>query len=79
MRSLFWGVKVTDVEADANIKLNATISGAKINVSKIHKWISNEASTKEVLTVPCMINKQALKTGNELLLFQASNKRQRTK
>ena len=79
MRSLFWGVKVTDVEADANIKLNATISGAKINVSKIHKWISNEASTKEVLTVPCIINKQALKTGNELLLFQASNKRQRTK
>ena len=79
LRSLFWGVKVTDDEDEANVKLTSTISGAKINVSKIDKWINNQASTSEVLNVPKIVNKQALKAGDELLIFQPSNKRQRTK
>ena len=51
-RSLFWGMKTPDNESKANCKLSKAIAGLKINLPKIDKWIGNEASTKDVMTIP---------------------------
>ena len=77
-RSPFWGVKTTDEESEANCKLSVSIPDLKVNVSKIHKWISNEAKTGDVIKIPSIISKQALQDGDEPTIFQPS-KKQRVK